>query len=82
MSGLITKKKIARAMRRNEIRTFRNLPYETTAEPTVIEFYPRLLLAAVVLAGIGMLFMRGRTDLWLQCAAAVVALAVVARVLA
>ena len=60
----------------------RRLAPPKPAEPTVIEFYPRLLLAAVVLAGIGMLFMRGRTELWLQCAATAAALAVVARVLA
>jgi hypothetical protein len=60
----------------------RRLAPPKPAEPTVIEFYPRLLLAAIVLAGLGMLFMRGRVDLWLQCASTTLALAAVARVLA
>jgi hypothetical protein len=62
--------------------TGRRLAPPKPAEPTVIEFYPRLLLAAVVLAGLGLLFARGRTELWLQFALAALALAVVTRVLA
>ena len=48
----------------------------------MIEFYPRLLAAAVALAGLGLLFARGRTELWLQFALTALALAVVTRVLA
>ena len=60
----------------------RRLAPPKSAAPTVIEYYPRLLVAAIVLAGLGMVFVRGRTDLWLQCVSTAVALAVVARVLA
>jgi hypothetical protein len=60
----------------------RRLAPPKAAEPTVIEFYPRLLLAAVVLAGLGLVFMRGRSDMWLQCASTAGALAVLMRVLA
>jgi hypothetical protein len=59
----------------------RRLAPPKPAEPTVIEYYPRLLLAAVVLAGVSLLFARGRTEGWLQFALAVVALAIVTRVL-
>jgi hypothetical protein len=58
----------------------RRLAPPKPAEPTVTEYYPRLLLAAVVLAGVGMLFMRGRTELWLQAGLAAAALMIVARV--
>jgi hypothetical protein len=59
----------------------RRLAPPKPAEPTVIEYYPRLLLAAVALAGLSLLFARGRTEGWLQFALAVLALAVVTRVL-
>ena len=59
----------------------RRLAPPKAAEPTVVEFYPRLLAAAVALAGISLLFMRGRTELWLQAGLAAAALGVVARVL-
>jgi Ca-activated chloride channel family protein len=59
----------------------RRLAPPKPAEPTVIEYYPRLLLAAVALAGLSLLFARGRTEGWLQFALAVFALAVVTRVL-
>jgi Ca-activated chloride channel family protein len=58
----------------------RRLAPPKPAEPTVIEYYPRLLLAAVVLAGVAMLFVRGRTELWLQAGLAAAALIAVARV--
>ena len=64
------------------IDTSRRLAPPKPAEPAVIEFYPRLLAAAVALAGLGLLFARGRTELWLQFALAALALAVVTRVLA
>ena len=59
----------------------RRLAPPKPAEPTVIEYYPRLLLAAVALAGLSLLFARGRTEGWLQFVLAVLGLAVVTRVL-
>ena len=59
----------------------RRLAPPKPAEPTVIEYYPRLLLAAVVLAGVSLLFARGRTESWLQFALAVLTVAIVTRVL-
>jgi hypothetical protein len=60
----------------------RRLAPPKPAEPTVVEYYPRLLMAAIALAGLSLLFARGRTEGWLQLGLAVVALAVVFRVLA
>jgi Ca-activated chloride channel family protein len=59
----------------------RRLAPPRPAEPTVVEFYPRLLLAAIVLAGLSLLFARGRVEGWLQFGLAALALAVVTRVL-
>ena len=44
------------------------------AEPTVIEYYPRLLMAAIALAGLSLLFARERVEGWLQFGLAVLAL--------
>lgn len=60
----------------------RRLAPPKPAEPTVVEFYPRLLAAAIGLAGLGLVFMRGGTEVWLQAALTALALAVVTRVLA
>jgi Ca-activated chloride channel family protein len=59
----------------------RRLAPPKPAEPTVVEFYPRLLMAAIALAGLSLLFARGRVESWLQFGLAVLALAVVTRVL-
>jgi hypothetical protein len=59
----------------------RRLAPPKPAAPTVIEYYPRLLLAAVALAGLSLLFARGGTEGWLQFGLAALALAVVTRVL-
>ncbi len=59
----------------------RRLAPPKPAEPTVIEYYPRLLIVAIALAGLSLLFARGRTEGWLQFSLAVLALAVVTRVL-
>ncbi|MGD9905477.1 MAG: VWA domain-containing protein [Vicinamibacterales bacterium] len=60
----------------------RRLAPPKPAEPAVVEFYPRLLAAAIGLAGLGFVFMRGTTELWLQAALTAVALAIVVRSLA
>jgi Ca-activated chloride channel family protein len=59
----------------------RRLAPPKAAEPTVVEYYPRLLMAAVALAGLSLLFARERVEGWLQFGLAVLALAVVTRVL-
>lgn len=51
------------------------------AAPTVIEFYPQLLLAAATLAALSFLFVRRGAEAWLQLSGAVATLAVVARCL-
>lgn len=52
-----------------------------TAEPTVIEFYPRFLAAAVALAALAMVFVRTRPEAWLQFGLATATFAVVLRLL-
>lgn len=59
----------------------RRLAPPKPAEPTVIEYYPQLLMAAIALAGLSLLFARERVEGWLQFGLAVLALAVVTRVL-
>ena len=47
----------------------------------MIEYYPRLLMAAVALAALALLFAKTRSEAWLQAALAAAGLAVVVRVL-
>lgn len=49
--------------------------------PMTIEFYPRLLVAAVALAALSLLFAGSRTEAWLQAALTAAALVVVVRYL-
>jgi hypothetical protein len=59
----------------------RRLAPPRAAEPTVIEYYTRALMAAVAFAALALLFARTRSEAWLQAALAVAGLALVARVL-
>ncbi len=59
----------------------RRLAPPREAAPTVIEYYPRLLMAAVVFAALALLFARTRSEAWLQAGLAAAGLALVARVL-
>lgn len=49
--------------------------------PAVVEFFPRLLAAGVLLAGLAPLFLRTRAEAWLQLVAAAATLLAVATVL-
>ena len=60
----------------------RRLAPPREAAPTVIEYYPRLLMAAVAFAALALLFARTRSEAWLQAGLAAAGLALVARVLA
>ena len=60
----------------------RRLAPPREAAPTVIEYYPRLLMAAVAFAALALLFVRTRSEAWLQAGLAAAGLALVARVLA
>jgi Ca-activated chloride channel homolog len=60
----------------------RRLAPPREAEPRVVEFYPRLLVAATALAGLALLFARTRTEAWLQVTLTAAALAIVVRALA
>lgn len=60
----------------------RRLAPPREAEPSVVELYPRLLLAAVALAALALLFARTRAEAWLQATLAAAALATVVRALA
>ena len=55
----------------------RRLAPPRAAEPTVVEFYPRFLMAGVALAGLATLFMRTRAEAALQFAMTAAALAAV-----
>jgi Ca-activated chloride channel family protein len=59
----------------------RRLAPPRDAVPTVIEFYPRLLVAASALAAAALLFASSRAEAWLQAVMAAATLAVVVRVL-
>lgn len=59
----------------------RRLAPPRAAEPTVVEFYPRLLMSGVALAALATVFMRTRPEAWLQFAMAAAALGIVTRVL-
>jgi Ca-activated chloride channel homolog len=60
----------------------RRLAPPREAEPMVIEFYPRLLVAAAALAALSLLFARTRTEAWLQAGLTAAGLAAVVRILA
>ena len=59
----------------------RRLAPPRSAEPSVVEFYPRFLSAGVALAAVASVFMRSRPEAWLQLAMAAVALGIVVRLL-
>ena len=59
----------------------RRLAPPRAAEPTVVEFYPRFLMAAVALAALATIFMRTRVEAALQFAMTAAALAAVVSVL-
>jgi len=60
----------------------RRLAPPREAEPTVIEYYPRLLAAACALGAAALLFTASRAEAWLQGVLAAATLAIVARILA
>ena len=59
----------------------RRLAPPREAAPTVIEYYPRLLMAAMGFAALALLFAPSRGEAWIQAGLAAAALALVARVL-
>ncbi len=59
----------------------RRLAPPRAAAPTVVEFYPRFLLAGVALAGVATLFLRSRPEAWLQFGVSVLTLAAVVAIL-
>ncbi len=59
----------------------RRLAPPRAAGPTVVEFYPRFLMAGVALAGLATLFLRSRPEAWLQFGVSVLTLAAVAALL-
>lgn len=60
----------------------RRLAPPRDAQPSVVEFYPRFLTAAVALAALALLFARSRAEAWVQVVLAAAALAVVVRYVA
>jgi Ca-activated chloride channel family protein len=59
----------------------RRLAPPRAAEPSVVEWYPRLLMAAVGLAALATLFPSTRAEAWLQWGLATAGLVVVSRIL-